>query len=85
MNNISVDSDDDCNAAGPCMKDIGICASLDPVALERASLDMVFKADDIGREKLIERIQARHGDHIIEHAIVLGLGSSFYRIVDIDK
>jgi len=85
LNNISVDSDDDCNAAGPCMNDIGICASLDPVALERASLDMIFKADDKGREKLIERIQEKHGDHIIEHAICLGMGSSFYRIVDVDK
>ena len=67
------------------MNDIGICASLDPVALERASLDMIFKADDKGREKLIERIQEKHGDHIIEHAICLGMGSSFYRIVDVDK
>ena len=85
LNNISVDSDDDSNAAAPCMRDIGILASLDPVALERASLDMIFKVDDCGREKLIERIQSRHGEHIIEHAICLGLGSSFYRIVDVDK
>ena len=61
MKNISVDCDCDGNASDPCMQDIGILASLDPVAIDQACLDLVYNSNDPGRDKLIERIESRHG------------------------
>lgn len=85
MNNLSIDCDCDSSPEDPCMKDIGIVASLDLVAADRASLDLVYKSQDPGREHFLERVETRHGAHTIEHAVTLGLGTTFYELVDIDK
>ena len=83
-NRLSVDCDCDGDPAEPKMGDIGILASLDPVALDRASVDMVSNSDDPGKGDLIERINSRHGTHTIEHAEKLGLGSQKYRLVTLE-
>ena len=85
MKNISVDCDCDGNASDPCMKDIGILASLDPVAIDQACLDLVYNSKDSGRDKLIERIESRHGVHTIEAAYNLGVGNREYELIDLDK
>ena len=85
MKNISVDCDCDGNASAPCMKDIGILASLDPVAVDQACLDLVYNSNDSGRDKLIERIESRHGVHTIEAAYELGVGNREYELIDLDK
>ena len=85
INNLSVDCDCDSNPEEPCMKDIGIVASLDPVAIDRASLDLIYKSNDPGREHFLERVETRHGAQTIEHAVTLGLGTTFYEMVSIDK
>ena len=83
MKNISVDCDCDCNAKAPCMKDIGILASTDPIAVDQACLDLVYNSDDPGRDELIERIESRHGVHTIEAASQLGFGSRDYELINI--
>lgn len=88
MNNLSVDCDCDGNAHEPLMKDIGILASLDPVALDKACVDIVFnhkssEGDDSA--PLIERIETRHGTHILPYAEKIGLGTQSYEIVNLDK
>lgn len=88
MNNLSVDCDCDAHPADPTMKDIGILASTDPVALDQACLDLVFavkpsEGDDNG--PLLERIRTRHGTHTVEYAARIGLGSMQYELVSIDK
>ena len=83
MKNISVDCDCDCNAKAPCMKDIGILASTDPIAVDQACLDLVYNSDDPGRDELIERIESRHGVHTIEAASKLGFGSREYELINI--
>ena len=85
MKNISVDCDCDGNASAPCMQDIGILASLDPVAIDQACLDLVYNSNDPGRDKLIERIESRHGVHTIEAAYDLGVGNREYELIDLDK
>ena len=85
INNLSIDCDCDSNPETPCMQDIGITASLDPVAIDRASLDLIYKSQDPGREHFLERVETRHGAHTIEHAVTMGLGTTFYELVDIDK
>jgi len=65
------------------MGDIGILASLDPVALDRASVDMVFNSTDPGKDDLIERINSRHGTHILDYGEQLGIGSQKYKIVEL--
>ena len=85
INNLSVDCDCDSNPETPCMQDIGIVASLDPVACDRASLDLIYKSQDPGREHFLERVETRHGAHTIEHAVTLGLGTTFYEFIDLDK
>lgn len=80
-NKLSVDCDCNGDPAAPKMADLGILASLDPVALDRACVDMVFNSDDPGKEDLIERINSRHGTHILDHAEKLGIGSQKYRLV----
>lgn len=82
MNNLSVDCDCDNSPAAPTMKDIGILASLDPVALDQACVDLVYAASD-GND-LIERIESRHGIHTLEHAEEIGLGNRQYELVSID-
>lgn len=83
-NNLSVDCDCNGNPEAPEMGNIGILASLDPVALDRASVDMVLNSDDPGKAALIERINSRHGQHTLEYGEQIGLGSQKYRIVDLD-
>lgn len=85
MKNISVDCDCDAHASAPCMQDIGILASLDPVAVDQACLDLVYQSNDPGKDKLIERIESRHGVHTIESAYDLGVGNREYELVQIDK
>lgn len=83
-NNMSVDCDCDGNPADPHMKDIGILASLDPVALDKACTDLVRNSDDPGKAELIERIDSRHGMHTLDWAEEIGLGSQKYKLVSID-
>ena len=82
-NNISVDCDCDPEPHAPTMKDIGIFASLDPVAVDQAAIDAVYAAPD--SDDVIERIESRHGLRTIEYAMELGLGSRDYDLIDIDK
>lgn len=88
MNNLSIDCDCNGNPAAPQMKDVGILASLDPVALDKACLDIVFghesKEGDTS-EPLIKRINSLHGTWIVEYAEKIGLGSQTYKLIDIDK
>ena len=84
MKNISVDCDCDGHASAPCMKDIGILASLDPVAIDQACLDLVYNSEDSGKVKLIERIEALHGVHTVEAASELGIGSREYELITLD-
>ncbi len=84
MKNLSVDCDCCAVAEDPCMRDIGILASLDPVAIDQACLDLVYAAtDDPGQAHLIERIESRHGVHTIEAAEALGVGSREYERIDV--
>ncbi|MEZ3591658.1 MAG: DUF362 domain-containing protein [Muribaculaceae bacterium] len=83
-NRLSVDCDCDGDPAAPKMGDIGILASLDPVALDRASVDMVFNSTDPGKADLIERINSRHGTHILDYGEQIGLGSQKYELVTLE-
>ena len=83
MNHLSVDCDCDGNPHAPQMADIGICGSLDPVAVDQACVDMVYTAPD-NNGPLLERIESRHGIHTIEHAVEMGVGSREYRLIDLD-
>ena len=88
MNNISVDCDCDGNPATPQLKDIGILASLDPVALDKACLDLVFSHQSVAGDDaspLIRRIENLHGTHIVEYAEQIGLGSQNYTLIDLDQ
>ncbi len=81
MKNMSVDCDCCAVAEDPCMQDIGILASLDPVAIDQACLDLVYASNDPGRDHLIERIESRNGAHTIEAASTLGYGSKEYELI----
>ena len=83
MKNMSVDCDCCAVAEDPCMKDIGILASLDPIAIDQACLDLVYASDDPGRNHLIERIESRHGVHTIEAAAALNFGSRDYELMEV--
>ena len=83
MCNMSVDCDCCAVAEDPCMKDIGILASLDPIAIDRACIDLVKNSDDPGRGHLLERITSRHGEHTIEAAATLGFGSTDYELIEL--
>lgn len=83
MCNISVDCDCCSNAKDPCMKDIGILSSTDPVALDKACIDLVYNSNDPGKNHLIERIESKHGTHIIEVANELKIGSIDYELIEI--
>ena len=88
LNNMSIDCDCNGNPTAPGLKDMGIMASTDPVALDKAALDMVFnheskEGDDAA--PMIERIKQLHGTHIIDHAEKIGLGTTKYKIVNIDS
>lgn len=84
MKNISVSCDCDANAPTPCMEDIGILASLDPVAIDQACLDLVYNSEDKGKEELIERINSLNGTHIIDAAMKLKLGNRSYKLIEVD-
>lgn len=79
--NLSVDCDCCAVAEDPCMKDIGIFASLDPVAIDQACIDAVVNSDDPGRDHLLERINSKHGTKTIDDAARLGYGSKDYELV----
>ena len=81
MKNMSVDCDCCAVAEDPCMADIGILASLDPIAVDRACLDRVYASDDPGRDHLLERIESRNGAHTVDAAAELGFGSKDYELV----
>ena len=83
MKNLSVDCDCCAVAEDPCMKDIGILASLDPVAIDQACIDLVMKSDDPGREHFMERVNSRNGIHTIEAAADLGYGSREYELIEL--
>lgn len=82
-NRLSVDCDCDSNPAEPEMADLGIFASLDPVAVDQACVDAVYNASDAGKAALIERMESRHGIHTIEAAAGHGLGSREYELVEL--
>jgi len=84
MKNISVDCDCDGNASAPCMQDIGILASLDPIAIDQACLDLVYNSTDPGKDKLIKRIESLHGVHTVEAATDLGFGTREYELINLD-
>ena len=84
MCNMSVDCDCCSTAKDPCMKDIGILSSLDPVAVDKACIDLVYNANDPGKEHLIERIESRNGLHTIDVSEKLGIGSKDYELIVID-
>ena len=84
MCNMSVDCDCCAVAEDPCMKDIGILASLDPIALDQACIDLVKASDDKGRDHLLERINSRHGTHTIDAAAELGFGTKEYELKCVD-
>ena len=84
-NNLSIDCDCDSNPHDPEMADIGIFASLDPVALDQCCYDQIINSKDKGKKSLIERMESRHAIHTVERACELGLGSRQYEIIDIDK
>ena len=84
MVNLSVDCDCDGNAAPPCMKDIGILSSTDPVALDKACYDLIANSKDPGKYELLERIHTRMGELTIYWAEKLGIGSTDYELINID-
>lgn len=84
INNISIDCDCNSNPEAPCMHDIGITASIDPVACDKASLDLVYNSHDEGKERLIARIEKMHGIRTVEHAEELGIGTTNYELINID-
>ena len=83
MKNLSVDCDCCAVAEDPCMRDIGMLASLDPVAIDQACIDLVLGSDDPGKEHFMQRVNSRNGIHTIEAAAALGFGSREYRLVEV--
>ena len=84
LNNLSIDCDCNSNPTKPCMSDIGITASIDPVAIDKASLDLVYNSEDEGKKDLIKRIESLHGIRTVEHAKELGIGTTEYELINID-
>lgn len=84
MSNISVDCDCCKVAEDPCLPDIGMLSSLDPVALDKACLDLIYNSNYNGKEHFIERVETRNGIHTIESAVKLNLGSTDYELINID-
>ena len=85
MKNISIDCDCDKSPHKPCMPDIGILSSTDPVALDKACLDLIYKSEEPGKKELIERIESKLGPYILDCAEKLGLGKKEYELIDVDK
>ena len=84
MCNLSVDCDCCAVAEDPCMKDIGILASLDPIAIDQACVDLIYNSKDEGRDHFVDRIETKNGIHTIEAAAELGFGTREYELVNID-
>lgn len=84
MCNLSVDCDCCAVAEDPCMKDIGVLASLDPVALDQACIDLIYNSKDPGKEHFIKRVERQNGIHTIEAASSIGVGSRNYELINID-
>ena len=83
MKNLSVDCDCCAVAEDPCMKDIGILASLDPIALDKACIDLIYNSKDTGRNHFVERIERQNGIHTIDSALELGFGTKDYELINI--
>ena len=84
MCNMSVDCDCCAKAEDPCMKDIGILSSTDPIALDQACIDLVYNSTDLGKQHLIERIESRNGTYTIEVSNKIGFGTKEYELINID-
>lgn len=84
MCNLSVDCDCCSVAEDPCMKDIGILSSLDPVALDKACVDLIYNSNDAGRDHFIERIERQNGTHTIDAASNLNIGSKEYELIVVE-
>lgn len=84
MNNLSIDCDCDSHPAPPELDDIGILASLDPVALDRACVDLIYAADEKKSSSLRHRIEKKHGTHTLDYAENLGIGQQQYTLIGID-
>ena len=84
MCNLSVDCDCCSVAEDPCMKDIGILASLDPIAIDQACIDLIYNSEDPGRDHFVERVERQNGIHTIEAAEELGFGTRDYELINID-
>lgn len=84
INNISVDCDCVASPEDVCMNDIGIVSSLDPVAIDRACVDLIYSSSDKGRAHMVERIERQNGTHILDSAEKLGIGSQDYEFINID-
>lgn len=84
MCNLSVDCDCCAVAEDPCMKDIGILASTDPIAIDQACIDLVYNSKDPGRDHFVERVERQNGRHTIESAAELGFGTRDYEIINVD-
>jgi len=84
MCNMSVDCDCCAKAEDPCMKDIGILASTDPVAIDKACLDLVYNSTDPGREHLIKRIESKNGAHTVDVANKLNVGTKEYELIEVE-
>lgn len=83
MKNISVDCDCCAEAEDPCVADMGILASLDPVAIDQACLDLIYSSDDAGKDHFIERVESRNGIYTVECAANLGIGQRQYELVEL--
>lgn len=84
INNLTVDCDCVLNPEAICMNDIGIAASFDPVALDKACVDMIYNSKDPGAKHLIERIERQNGTHLLDYAEQIGIGSKEYELINID-
>ncbi len=84
MCNLSVDCDCCYIAEDPCMADIGILAGTDPVAIDKACIDLVYHSKDNGRDHFVERVESRNGTHTIDTAAELGVGTKNYELISID-
>ena len=84
MANMSVDCDCCAVAEDPCMKDIGILASTDPIAIDQACIDLVKNSDDPGKEHFLERVNSRNGTHTIDAAAELGFGTKEYELIIVE-
>ena len=84
MANMSVDCDCCAVAEDPCMKDIGILASTDPIAIDQACIDLVKNSDDPGKEHFLERVNSRNGTHTIDSAAKLGFGTKEYELINVE-